>query len=115
MACDLEPTCNFPFGYFLCTLPQDTINADITVCTLKGIHTFRKDRNTHMSRCSPWGMEVKPFPSLWNKMKDCIEECQAIANTFTRRLYASRLNATLFAKGPKPNQSKETIQLPEAI
>ena len=61
MACDLEPTCNFLFGFSSCTLPEDTTDVDITVCTLKGIHTFRKDQSMHISRCSPWGIEVKPF------------------------------------------------------
>ena len=67
MACDLEPTCNFLFGYFLCTLLEDMIDADITMHMLKGIHTFRKEINMQISRCSPWDMEVKPFPSLRKK------------------------------------------------
>ena len=79
MACDLEPTCNFLFEFFMCTIPEDTIDLDVTVCTLKVIHTFRKDGNTKISKCSPCSMEVKPFQSMWKKMKDYIEERQAIA------------------------------------
>ena len=67
MACDLAPTCNFLFGYILCTLLDDTVDIDITVHVLKGIHTFRKDQTIQLSKHSPWGMEVKPFPSLRKK------------------------------------------------
>ena len=42
MACALDPQCNFLYGYFTHNLPEDTIDMDVTVCTLKGIHTFRK-------------------------------------------------------------------------
>ena len=101
MVCDLEPTYNFLFEFFLCTLPEDTINVDLTIHTLKGIHTFREDRKTQISRCSPWGMEVKPFLSLWKKMKDYIEECQVIANPLTNRSFPSRTKPSPFAKRPK--------------
>ena len=43
MACNLAPTCSFLFRYFLCTLPEDMIDIDITVYMLKGICTFMKD------------------------------------------------------------------------
>ena len=101
MACNLNPTSNFLYRYFKCSLPEDIIDTEITVYTLKGIHTFRKDCSTQMSKCSPWVMEVKPFPSLRKKMKDYIEECQAIGNPFTHRSYPSRPNPSPFAKVPK--------------
>ena len=85
MPCNLAPACNLLFGYFSCTLLEDTIDVNITVHMLKGIHTFRKDWTMQVSKCSPWGRGVKPFPSLKKKMKDYIEECKAIANPFTHR------------------------------
>ena len=39
--------------------------------------------------------------SFSKKMKDYIEECQAIANPFIHRLYPSRPNSSPFAKWPK--------------
>ena len=89
MACDLAQNCSFLFRYFLCTLPEDLIDIDITVHMLKGIHTFKKD-STQVSRCSLWGLEVRPFPSLRKKMQAYIEERQNIANPFTYRSYPSR-------------------------
>ena len=108
MTCDLEPTSNFLFGFFLCTLPEDMITVDITVHTLKEFHTFRKDRNAQISRCSPWSMEVKPFPSLWKKMKDYIEEHQAIASLFTNRSYPYRPEPSPFAKRHKTTPVKRS-------
>ena len=108
MACDLEPTCHFHFRIFSCTLSEDMIDVDIKVCTLKAIHTFRKDRNTQISRCSPWGMEVKLFLSLCKKIKDYIKECQAIVNPFTHRSPPSRPNPSPFKKRPKAKPVKRS-------
>ena len=40
---------------------------DLKVHTLWGIHTYKKDRSTQVIKSSPWGAEVKPFPSLQKK------------------------------------------------
>ena len=64
MACDLAPNCNFLFSYFSGTLLKDMIDIDITMHMLKGIHTFRKYQTMQVSKCSPWGMGDKLFPSL---------------------------------------------------
>ena len=106
MACDLAPNCNFLFWYFSCTLPEDMIDVDITVQMLKGNHTLRKDRSIQVSKCSPWGMEVRPFPSLRKKIQDYIEERQAIANPFIRS-YSSRPNPSLFEKWPEATPAKK--------
>ena len=82
MACDLEPKCNFLYGFFHCALPEDTINVEITVRALKGIHTFRKDHTTQSSRCSLWGSRVWSFPSLLKKMMT-IWKKEELINPFT--------------------------------
>ena len=109
MACNLEPQCNFLYGYFTCNLPEGTIDMDVTVCTLKGIHTFTKDHNTQMSTCSLWGTPVRPFPSLRRKMKDYTEECQAFINPFAvNRENPNRPNPSPFAKKPKTIPTKRS-------
>ena len=108
MACDLEPTGNFLFGYSSCTLPQSMIDIHIIVHTLKGIHTSRKDQSIQISRYSPWGMEVNLFPSLQKKIKEYIEECQAIVNPFTHISYPSWHNSSLFAKRTKATPVKRS-------
>ena len=108
MVCDLEPQCNFLYGFFTCNLPEDTIDVEVTVHTLKGIHNFRRDCNTQASMCSPWGMQVRPFRSLRKKMKEYIEERQNIINPFSpNREFPNRSVPSPFAKGPNPPQPKE--------
>ena len=108
MACNLELTCKFLFGYFLCTLPEDMIDIDITVHIMKGIHTFRKDQSMQISRCSLWGMGVKLLPSLRKKMKEYIKECLTIANPFNHRSYPCRPNPLPFTKWPKATPVKRS-------
>ena len=115
MACNLAPTCNYLFGYFLCTLLEDMIDVDITMYMMKDIHTFRKDKTMQISKCSPWRMGVKPFPSLRKKMKDYIEESQTTVSPFIHRSYPSMPNPSPFAKQPKATHGREVPQLPGAI
>ena len=74
---------NFLYRFFQYDLLEDTIDVDITVWTLKGIHIFRKDHSSQSSVCSPWGSLVKPFPSLVKKMEAYIEERWNITNPFS--------------------------------
>ena len=63
MACKLSANYDLIFGILSCNLLKDTIDVDLKVHTLKGIYTYKKDRNNQVSKYSPWGTEVKPFPS----------------------------------------------------
>ena len=63
MACELAMQCNLEYGFLMCALPEDMIDVDQKVCTLKGIHTFKMDYKSQTSKCSPWGAEVKPTPN----------------------------------------------------
>ena len=69
MACDLKPACNFFFGFLWCTIPMDTIDVELPVQTVQGIHTFRTDHTTESSTCIPCIKWMKPFPSLWKKIE----------------------------------------------
>ena len=80
-----------------CQLLEDTIDVEITMRTLKGIHIIRKDHNSQSSVCSPWGSHMKPFPSLHKKMADYIEEWQNITNPFHHdRTFPNRPNPSPF-------------------
>ena len=68
MACELSTQCDLIFGSLKYTLPEDTIDVDLKVHTLRGIHAYRKDRSTQIIKCSPWGTEVQPYPSLKKKI-----------------------------------------------
>ena len=108
MACNLATNCNFLFWLFTCSLLEDTIDVNLMVHTLRGIHTFRKDRNTQMSKCSPWGTDVKPFLCLQKKMMEYLRQRQAIANPFANRSYHSRPKPSPFAKRPKATPVKSS-------
>ena len=39
----LEAHCNFDFQYFHCALPKDTVDMEMTIWMVDGIHTYRRD------------------------------------------------------------------------
>ena len=90
MVFELLANCNLIFGILSCNLPRDTIYVDLKVHTLWGIHTYRKDRSTQVIKCSPWGTEVKPFPSLQKKMAKFLRCRQIITIPFANRSYQQR-------------------------
>ena len=69
-----ESHCDFVFRFLWCTLPMDTIGIELTVRTVKGIHTFRKNHTTEAATCSPWSRWMKPFPSLQKRIEAYKEE-----------------------------------------
>ena len=74
MACDPAPTIQLPLWIFPdMTYPEDTIDMEITVRTLKGIHNFRKDHTSQKCMCGPWGLQLKLFLLLRKKMRDLYE------------------------------------------
>ena len=87
MACKLSANSDLIFGILSCNLPEYTIYVDLKVCTLWGIHTYNKDQSTQVIKCSPWGMEVKPLPSLQKKMAEFLRCRQIITNPFANRSY----------------------------
>ena len=75
------------FGILKCNLPEDTIDGDLKVCTLRGIHTFIKDRITQIIKCSPWGTNVQPCPSLKRKMMQFMRCRRTITTLFANRYF----------------------------
>ena len=67
MVCELSIQCDHVYGCLICDLPEDTVYVDLKVCTLKAIHTFRKDYKLQTTKCSPWETEVQLYPSLKKK------------------------------------------------
>ena len=73
MACILNPECNFLHTYFRCQLPIETVDAEVKVKTMQGIHTFRRDRTSQVIKCNPWSIRLCPYPSLVWKMRTYLE------------------------------------------
>ena len=53
MVCELSMQCDLVYRFLKYALPEDAIDVDLKVCTLKGIHTFKKDYKSQSSNCSP--------------------------------------------------------------
>ena len=67
MASQINPVCNFSFG-FLCDLPEDTIDIDFKIKTIRGIHTYKEDHDLGTNKFRPWGLHVTQFEPLKEKM-----------------------------------------------
>ena len=63
----LKPECNFLCGYFRCLLPIETVDNEVNVKMMTGIHTFRRDRTSQVIFCNPWSTRLHPYPSLIRK------------------------------------------------
>ena len=64
MVSEIAPTCYLVFGYLRCNLPRDTIDIDLKIHTLRGIHTYKRHRSSILNRYSLWNSDITPFPSL---------------------------------------------------
>ena len=84
MACDL--IC----GILSCTLPEVTINVDLKVLTLWGIHTYKKDRSTQVIKCRPWVTKAQAFPSIHKKIVEFMRCRQINATPFANRSFQPR-------------------------
>ena len=72
-ACILMPECNFVRGYFRCLFPEATMDMEVKVKMMRGIHTFRRDCSTQVISCKPWSPRLCPYPSLIRKMQTYLE------------------------------------------
>ena len=87
-------------------LPRDTIDIELTLRTVQGIHTFQKDHTVETAICSPWSRWRKLFTSLQKKTEAYEEEKKEERslfhpnpNQFTKR--------SSFSKRPRKNMQKK--------
>ena len=73
MACILHPEYNFLNGYFRCQLPVETVDVEVKVKMMQGIHTYQRDRISQVIKCNPWSARLHPHLSLIQKMKTYLE------------------------------------------
>ena len=67
MAREITPVCDFIFGSIQAGLLTDTVDVELTLRTVEGIYTYRKDHTAKSTMFSPWSRTVIPFPSLQRK------------------------------------------------
>ena len=68
---NLRAPCSFVFHSFICALPKDMIDIEVTIQMVDGIHSYRGDRATSYSPCS---RQVKLIPSLRKKIVEYKEK-----------------------------------------
>ena len=69
MAREISSICNFIFGSVWSGLLMDTVDIEVTVRTVKGIYTYRRDHMAKFTVFSPWSRTIMPFPSLSRKIQ----------------------------------------------
>ena len=73
MACILKPECNFLHWYFRCLLLAETVDVEVKIKMMRGIHMFWRDQTTQVISCNPWSTRLYPYQSLVRKMKTYLE------------------------------------------
>ena len=64
MAKEMNVTCDFIQHNLTCTLPENTMDVLLKVCTRLEEHTFREDVYTRTLKYRRWNNELRPFRSL---------------------------------------------------
>ena len=62
MACLLQPECNFLHGFFRCKLPIEVVDVEVKVTSMQGMHIFKRDRMTQLTKCVPWTTKTPSAP-----------------------------------------------------
>ena len=60
-------------GYFICLLPEETVDIKVKVKTVRGIHMFRRDCTTQIMSCKLWSPRLCPYPSVVRRMQTYLE------------------------------------------
>ena len=64
MVREISLICNFIFGSIRTCLLTDMVDIDLTIRTVKGTYTYRKDHTTESMIFTPWSKKVIPYPCL---------------------------------------------------
>ena len=81
MASQISPTCDFVFGFLQCNLPEDTIDIDLKVCTIRGIYIYKEDCNTCTNKFRSWEIHVTLLKPLKEKMAKFMRQKEAATTT----------------------------------
>ena len=99
MAKEMNITCDFIQHNLTYTLPENTMDVLLKVCTRLGEHTFREDVYTRTLKYRRWNNELRPFRSLKKR----------VARMFWKRnsfLDSSRATSTQTVANMVPEQCK---------
>ena len=60
MAREISPICDFVFRLIRTSLPTDMVHVDLTIYTIKGIYTYRRDHTAESTIFTLWSKKVIP-------------------------------------------------------
>ena len=69
MAREINPVCNFFFGFMCANLPANMVDVGLTIRMVQGIYIYHKDHTAESTIFTLWSKSVTPFPSLRKKIK----------------------------------------------
>ena len=64
MAREISPICDFIFESIRTSLMMDMVGLDLTIWTVKGIYSYKKDHMTESTIFTLWSKKVIPFSPL---------------------------------------------------
>ena len=64
------PECNFRHKYVKCLLSEKTVDVEVRVKTMKGIHTFQRDYITHVTSYKPRSTRLCPYLLVAKKINE---------------------------------------------
>ena len=73
--------CDFIQHELTCTLPENTMDVLLKVCTKSGEHTFREDVYTRTLKYRRWNNELRPFRSLKKRVARMFWKRNLFSNT----------------------------------
>ena len=113
MACILKAECNFLHRYFRCLLPKETVNVEVKMKMMRGIHMFRRDWTTQVISCNPWSTSLHPYQSLIKKMKTYLELEGKLDNQPCTNVFLPYTNSVpRKIPAPKEAEKKRRAKLP---
>ena len=69
MAREINPVCDFFFGFMHTNLPTDTVDVELTIRMVQGIYIYHKNHMAKSTIFTLWSKSVTPFPSLRKRIK----------------------------------------------
>ena len=54
-------------------LPIKTIDIEVRIMSMQGMHIFRRDRTTQLIECTLWSTKLFPHPTMVKKMRTFLE------------------------------------------
>ena len=99
MAKEMNVKCDFMQHNLTCTLPENTMDVLLKVCTRSGEHTFREDVYTRTLKYRKWNNELRPFRSLKKRVAQMFQKRNSYSNS-------SRDTSTQTIMNEDPEQCK---------